>query len=310
MTAIDPLPPLPLESWRESKETLHRFAQIVGKVRLAGAARASHWWGVPLYPTARGVTTSPIRDDDEFFEVVFDFRAHQLLVEHARGDSVTFSLPGLSVADFHARLLAGLRTLGIGLELAHPYPFDLDDARPFAEDVEHASYDPAAVRTYWRILLQADGVLKDFTARFSGKASPVSHWWHTFDLAVSRFSGRRAELPAGVDAVTREAYSHEVIASGFWFGDDSYPAPAFYSYTAPAPPGLADEPLSGPGAGWHIVRDSPLAILPYEDVRAAASPRVIVLDFLESAYQAGAKLAGWDVEGLRSAHAPATHATS
>jgi Family of unknown function (DUF5996) len=183
--------------------------------------------------------------------------------------------------------------------LAHPYPFDLPDAdRPFADDTEHASYDPAWARRYWMVLSQVNLVLEEFAARFSGKVSPVHHFWHTFDLAHTRFADRHVDQPATTDPVTREAYSREVISFGFWFGDDHFAAPAFYAYTAPEPAGLADAPLP-PAAAWWDPRDgSHLAVLRYDDARTSDDPRAGVLDFYESAYQAGARLAGWDIGRL------------
>lgn len=290
----EPFPDLPLDAWRDTKETIHRFSQIVGKVRLAGASGANHWWDVPLAVTARGVGTGPIHDGDRVLQIDFDYREHRLHVDADGGGGVAFALTGLSVAAFYAELTAALDHLGSELAIARPRAFDLGDDPPFARDHAHASYDRDAVARYHRILLDVEGILHAFAARFAGKQSAVNHWWHTFDLALNRFSGRRAELPAGADPVTREAYSHEVSSSGFWFGDDAFPAPAFYAYTAPSPEGLTDAPLSGP-ATWETLRGSPLALLPYSEVRRAEDPRTVVLDFYESAYRAGAGAAGWDL---------------
>ena len=192
-----------------------------------------------------------------------------------------------------------LDRLGITASMANPHPFDLPDAdRPFADDTEHAGYDPAWASRYWQVLSQVNLVLEEFAARFSGKVSPVHHFWHTFDIAHTRFSERQVDQPPTADSVTREAYSREVISFGFWFGDDRFPEPAFYAYTAPEPPGLADQPLR-PAAAWWDPRDgSHLAVLRYDDARAADDPRASVLDFYESAYQAGARLAGWGIQRL------------
>ena len=185
------------------------------------------------------------------------------------------------------------------MALAHPYPFDLPDAdRPFADDTEHASYDLAWARRYWMVLSQVNLVLEEFAARFSGKVSPVHHFWHTFDLAHTRFADRHVDQPATADPVTREAYSREVISFGFWFGDDRFPEPAFYAYTTPEPAGLAEEPLEPEAAWWDRRDGSHLAVLRYDDARTADDPRATVLDFYESAYQAGARLAGWDIQRL------------
>ena len=202
------------------------------------------------------------------------------------------------LAPFTRSLLA---ELGITVAIAHPYPYDLPDAgRPFAADTEHASYDPVWVSRYWRVLSQVNLVLEEFAARFSGKVSPVHHFWHTFDIAHTRFSDRYVDQPLTADPVTREAYSREVISFGFWFGDDRLGEPAFYAYTTPEPPGLADQPLQ-PAAAWWMPRNgSHLAVLGYDDARVGDDPRATVLGFYESAYQAGARLAGWDIGRLAS----------
>jgi len=296
---VELFPSLPLESWRDTKETLHRFAQIVGKVRLAGSPRRNHWWNVPFHLTGQGITTRPMgptRDGDAF-SIDFDLVAHRLVVRTLSGREVSFPLAGHSVARFYTDTMAALASLGIDVEPARPHPYDLPDAgRAFADDDEHRAYDPEAVTRYWWILSQVALLLEQFAAGYSGKTSPVHHFWHTFDLAVTRFSDRVVAPGADADPVTREAYSREVISAGFWFGDDNVPAPAFYSYTAPEPPGLADCPLRPPAAGWNPSRGSHLAVLMYEDVRAAADPWQTALDFLDSSYRAGAELAGWPPE--------------
>lgn len=297
---MDLFPPIPLDDWRPTKETLHRFCQVVGKIRLAASPRRNHWWNVPFHLTGRGITTRPMGqvDGNPVFTIDFDFVDHQLRVQTLDG-AAAFPLEGRSVASFHRGVLEALGGLGIAVDIAIPTPFDLPDAgRPFAEDTEHASYDPAWAGRYWRVLSQVNLVLEEFAARFSGKVSPAHHFWHTFDIAHTRFSDRKVDQPAGVDPVTREAYSREVISFGFWFGDDQFPEPAFYSYTAPEPAGLAGEPLSPPTAAWVPRNGSHLAVLRYDDARAERDPRAAVLDFYERAYQAGARLAGWDVEGL------------
>ncbi|MGA5895261.1 DUF5996 family protein [Streptomyces venetus] len=293
-------PPIPLAEWRDTKETLHRFAQVVGKIRLAASVRRNHWWNVPFHLTGRGITTRPMgRVDGDPFTIDLDFVSHQLTAASLDGTVVSFPLYGRSVASFHRATLDALAALGVQVDIPIPKPFDLPDAaRPFAEDTEHAAYDPVQVNRYWRVLSQVALVLEEFAADFSGKASPVHHFWHTFDLAYSRFSGRHAEQPTEADPVTREAYSREVISFGFWFGDDTFPEPAFYSYTAPEPPELAEEPLDPGSARWVARNDSHLAVLSYDDARAEADPRAAVLAFYDSAYRAGAGCAGWDVAGL------------
>jgi Family of unknown function (DUF5996) len=293
---VELFPALPLESWRDTKETLHRFAQIVGKIRLAGSARRNHWWNVPFHLTGQGVTTrpmGPLRDGGSF-TIDFDFVAHRLAVRTLDGREASFPLAGRSVARFYRDTTAALASLGIDVEPALAHPFDLPDAaRPFAEDEDHRSYDPEAVTRYWWILSQVALLLEQYAAGFSGKTSPVHHFWHTFDIAVTRFSDRVVDPAAGTDPVTREAYSREVISAGFWFGDDTVPAPAFYSYTAPEPADLAERTLRPSAARWSPSRGSHLAVLMYDDVRAAADPWQTALDFFDSAYRAGADLAGW-----------------
>ena len=290
--SIEPYPDLPLERWRDTKETLHRFSQIVGKLRLAASYPRNQWWDVPLYVTARGVTTSPMHDGEQMFEIQLNYLAHELRIDNADGHSWQCSLQGLSVADFYNEVVAALRALGIKVEIAQPRAYDLGDRQAFATDTTHRSYDPEAVTTYWRILATVDSILKEFGWRYTGKSSPVHHFWHTFDIAVTRFSGRKAPVDPKADHVTREAYSEEVISFGFWFGDDTYPAPAFYSYTAPEPEGLANQPLEPPQASWTARGSTHLAVLPWAAVRAARQPRATALAFLESAWRAGKLASG------------------
>lgn len=291
-------PPLGYAEWSESLATVHRFSQIVGKLRLAHSPRRNHWWNVPFHLTGRGITTRPMGLDPTF-AVEFDYLAHRLRVDTTGGHSASFGLVGQSVATFHAELGRTLAAVGVDpAAVADARPFDLPDAdRRFADDTEHASYDPAAVQRYWRILAQVNVVFEEFAGRFSGKTSPVHHFWHTFDIAVTRFADVVVDHPATADAVTREAYSREVVSSGFWFGDRTFPEPAFYSYTAPEPTGLAEAGLPAP-ARWVERGGSHLAVLRYDDARAAADPKAAVLDFLEAAYRAGAERAGWDVDRL------------
>ena len=294
-------PPMPLAGWQDTKETLHRFAQVVGKVRLAASVRRNHWWNVPYHLTGRGITTRPMgqADGNPIFTIDFDFIDHQLRATRVDGKAVSFPLHGQSVASFYRDLLDALRWLRVEVRIDRPNPFDLPDApRPFADDTEHASYDPEFVSRYWRILSQVNLALEEFAAGFAGKASPVHHFWHTFDLAYTRFSDRRVDQHAQADPVTREAYSREVISFGFWFGDDTFPEPAFYSYTAPEPPGLTDELLAPGTAEWIPRGGSHLAVLRYDHARAEPDPRVAVLAFYDGAYQAGARRAGWDIAAL------------
>jgi hypothetical protein len=294
-------PPMPLAEWQDTKATLHRFCQVVGKLRLAASVRRNHWWNVPFHLTGRGITTLPMSRAGSHpgFTIDFDFVDHQLRVHTLDGRAAAVPLQGQSVASFHRSLTQALDRLGIEVTMAIPRPFDLPDAgRPFAADTEHASYDPAWAGRYWQVLSQVNLLLEEFAARFSGKVSPVHHFWHTFDIAHTRFADRHIDQPATADPVTREAYSREVISFGFWFGDDRFPEPAFYAYTAPEPPGLASEPLRPPAAWWDARDGSHLAVLRYDDARDHPDPRAAVLDFYESAYQAGARLAGWDIQRL------------
>lgn len=304
MTAVDDhpvvpqFPSIPYTDWVDTKNTLHRFAQVVGKVRLAAGVRRNHWWGVPFHLTGRGITTRPMGDAVSF-TIDFDFVDHRLLVHTLAGETVSFPLAGQSVASFWRRTNQALEALGIHVGVDQPTPFDLpDSARPFAEDTEHATYEPGWATRYWQVLSQVNLVLERFSAGYSGKVSPVHHFWHTFDIAVTRFSDRVVDQPPEHDPVTREAYSREVISAGFWFGEEAFPEPAFYSYTAPEPDGLADEPLVPASARWVEQRGAHLAVLRYDDARASDDPRRVVLEFLESTYQAGARLAGWDIERL------------
>jgi hypothetical protein len=295
---MERFPPMPLEEWSDSKATMHRFLQVVGKIRLAASARRNHWWNVPFHLTGRGLTTRPMGGSGGLpsFTIDFDLVDHQLLIYALDGRAASFPLAGKSVAEFYAATMATVHGLGLHVDLAVEHPFGLpDDSRPFELDTEHAAYDPAWITRYWQVLTEVSLVLEAFSARFSGKVSPVHHFWHTMDIAVTRFSDRVIELPARTDPVTREAYSREVISAGFWFGDDDFPEAAFYSYTAPEPDGLALQPLRPAAAEWTPLRGSDLAVLRYADVRTAADPAAEVLAFLESAYRAGARLAGWDV---------------
>jgi len=290
------LPELPLDGWRPTKETLHRYAQIVGKIRLEHAPYGNHWWHAPLHVTPRGMRAAHMFGGDRSFEIEFDLAGHAVEIVTSAGDRASVALrDGLSVAAFYGELTSALAGVGVEVDLANPRPFDLGDERPFAEDTEHAAYDAEAIERFHRIILWVDYVFRVFSGRFSGKSSPVHLFWHGFDLAVTRFSGRRVDLPTEVNMLTREGYSHEVISFGFWPGDAKVPAPAFYSYTAPAPDGLSDHPVRPPEASWG---PGGMALLPYEAVRTSGTPEDTLLAFLESAYQAGATAANWDIPAL------------
>jgi hypothetical protein len=298
------LPPLPLESWRATKDTLHLYVQIAGKLRLATTPLRNQWWNVPLYVDVRGLTTRRLLSDDLSFSIDFDFLDHELRVRTDRGDVDGFPLrDGLSVAEFHERLTGLLRGLGADVAI-RAEPFGVPMTTPFADDREHASYDADAVVRWWRIVAWADWVLEGFAGWFCGKTSPVHLFWHGLDLAVTRFSGRSAPALPEADPVTREAYGEELISFGFWAGDDRIPEPAFYSYTAPEPDGLTEQPLQPGEAFWSESFGGHLALLRYEDVRAAAAPHETLLRFLQSAYDAGTTAAGWNADELRSSWCP------
>jgi Family of unknown function (DUF5996) len=288
-------PPLPLDEWEDTKETLHRYAQIVGKVRLGYSPFRNHWWHVPLYVTTRGLTTSPIPYRNVTFEISFDLMDNRLVVSTSEDEGFVFAMDDLPVAEFYRRLFDGLGALGIDVSI-NTKAYALDDERTLEENTFHCVCDREYVRRFWRVLVQVDQIFKEFAGRFNGKTSPVQLYWHGFDLAVTRFSGRRAPQREG--KVDREAYSHEVISFGFWPGDRNVRSPAFYSYTAPEPDGLTDQPLAPEAAFW--APEGGMALLMYDDVRKADSPKDALLEFMESAYRAGAKTAGWDVEEFRA----------
>lgn len=299
------LPELPLDGWQETKNTLHLWIQIVGKVRLASTAPRNHWWHAPLYVDVRGLTTRRMRTDGGLgFEIRFDFVDHRLVVETSLGDADSFELvEGLSVAEFDRKLHTILARLGADVAIRET-PYGVPLTTPFPDDREHAAYDRDAVERFWRIIDWTDGVFEEFAGWFCGKTSPVHLFWHGLDLAVTRFSGRRALVKPSADPVSREAYSHEVISFGFWAGDQTVREPSYYSYTAPEPDGLQQQTLSPEQAHWASPWSSSLALLSYEAVRTAANPKATLLAFLESAYRAGAGAAGWDRAGLESSWCP------
>jgi Family of unknown function (DUF5996) len=291
-------PALPLAEWQDTYATLHMWTQVVGKIRLAQTPLVNHWWNVPLYVTARGLTTSAMPYGARTFEIEFDFIAHELLIKCDDGATETIALVPRSVADFYRAVMRALGALGIEIKI-WTTPVEVPDPVPFEQDTQHAAYDPEYANRFWRILVQADRVFTEFRARFIGKCSPVHFFWGSFDLAVTRFSGRRAPARPGADVITREAYSHEVISHGFWPGGAAFPQSAFYSYTAPEPAGLKDEPVR-PGGAYYSAEMKEF-LLPYEDVRRAAAPDEALLDFLQSTYEAGAKRADWNRTELEQA---------
>ncbi|HEX8178821.1 MAG TPA: DUF5996 family protein [Pyrinomonadaceae bacterium] len=288
-------PALPLDEWRETYATLHMWTQVVGKIRLALTPLVNHWWNTPLYLTARGLTTSPMPYDHRSFQIDFDFIEHTLLIACSDGATRTLPLAPQTVADFYRTLMAALRALGIEVHI-WTTPVEIPDPIPFEQDTQHAAYAAEYAARFWQILVQTARVFETFRARFTGKVSPVHFFWGSFDLAVTRFSGRRAPERAGADAITREAYSHEVISHGFWPGSGPLQTPAFYAYAAPEPAGLSAAAIRPPQAFYS--QEMKEFILRYDDVRQAASPPALLLEFLQSTYEAGADLAHWDRAAL------------
>lgn len=289
---MDAWPELPWEAWKDTLATLHRYTQIIGKVRLELAPMTNHWWQVALYLTARGLTTSPIPHGQGVFQVDFDFIDHELILRTSDGLERVLALEPRPVAEFYRDVMATLRSLGIDVTINETPQEIPDDTTPFGEDRHHASYDPEYAHRWWLALVQAHRVLEEFRARFTGKCSPVHVFWGGFDLAVTRFSGRPAPERPGADVVTREGYSEEVISAGFWPGTEQLGGPAFYSYAAPEPPGFATADFH-PRTAWYDAGFKEY-LLKYDDVRAAPNPRQLLLDFFQSTYEAGATRGGWD----------------
>lgn len=288
-------PALPFPDWENTKDTVHMWTQIVGKTKMSRTPLVNHWWNVALYATPVGLSTSSIPIGSRSLDIEFDFVSHRLVLRTSEGRGLFIPLYARSVADFYAEYISSLHSLGVEVRIDR-VPVEFDDVTPFDEDRHHDSYDKEYVERFRRILNQVDRVLKQFRTSFIGKCSPVHFFWGSFDLAVTRFSGRRAPERADADSVTREAYSHEVISCGFWPGDRRFKYPAFYSYLAPSLAELANQAIQPPSA----YSDDRLGefILKYDDVRAAASPERAILDFYRSTYEAAANLARWDREVL------------
>ena len=292
-------PSLPLESWEETKDTFHLFLQIVGKIRLGLMPRKNHWWHATLFVTPTGITTEAMPYQNQTVELQFDLQKHLFLITVSNGQIREFELTnGLSVAQFYHQVFEALQSLNIDLKiLAKPY--DNKSKIPFAEDQEYKHYDQEKVHKFWVALTQIDQVFKEFSGRFYGKTCPVQIYWHHMDLTVTRFSGKKVPINPEASIVEKDAYSHEVISFGFWAGDDVVREPAFYSYTFPLPAGIEKEKLEPAAAKWVESNGSPMAYLSYEALRKESDPKQALLAFLESAYQAGAKLANWPVEEMQ-----------
>jgi Family of unknown function (DUF5996) len=300
MDSAEPIwPDLPYSAWSETLATLHLWTQIVGKIRLTLTPWLNHSWHAPLYVTARGLGTSPIPVGTEILEIEFDFVGHRLMVRTSRGAERFLPLQPQSVADFYRATLDLLAGIGVPVAIRET-PNEVPNPPRFSQDRTQAAYDAAAAHRFWRALVQADRVFKLFRTGFLGKASPVHFFWGSFDLAATRFSGRRAPLhPGGVpalpDSVAREAYSHEVSSAGFWPGNEAFPRAAFYAYAYPEPAGFRDRPVA-PGAAFDAMLGE--FILPYDTVAQAREPDALLIDFLSTTYAAAAETGGWDRAAL------------
>ena len=294
-------PELPLEAWKDTYATLHMWTQIVGKVRLALSPHINHWWEVPLYVNPRGLTTSAIPYGDRTFEIQFDFLEHRLLITVSDGQNRSLALRPQSVAAFYAEFMSTLGSLGIESRI-WPMPVEIPNPIRFDRDEQHASYDRVYVERFWKILVRVDAVLRRFRCGFIGKHSPIHFFWGSFDLASTRFSGRRAPERPGADPITRDAYSHEVISAGFWPGGGEVKAAAFYAYAAPEPGGFKTARVLPEQAFY-----SPLGefLLMYDDVRRSANAEETLMGFLRTTYEAAANLGGWPRAELEQDFTPA-----
>lgn len=288
------LPALPYESWEPTRRTVHLWAQIVGKIRLALAPHRNHWWQVTLHLTSRGLYSPPLRAGDVFFDMTFDFNEDKFVVDLSDGRKTSFALhDGLSVASFYRNLMGALHDYGIDVKI-WTKPYGVDMTTPFERDEEHHSYDNDSVRRWWHIMLWTRDVYDQHADGFIGKTSPIHLFWHSLDLAMGQYSGRRAPEHPGASRVEREAYSHEVIAVGFWSGDTNVRFPAYYTYTAPEPPTLVEMPLQPPGqANWAPSGSGHIGILPFESVRSAEDPRGMLLAFCKSGFDDGFSAGKW-----------------
>ncbi len=302
-TIDDAWPPLPFGAWRDTCATVHRLTQLMGKIRLALTPLVNHYWNAALHLTARGLTTRPTPYRAGWFEMELDFVDHDLKVRSDDGAVRALALEARPLADSYRELLAMLEAMRVHVAIDDRPVEVRREVIPFAVDRLHGAYDPAWAARFFRALASSAFVLEEFRAGFLGKCSPVHFFWGSFDLACSRFSGRRAPVAPGTDRVTREAYSHEVASAGFWPGDDRFPEPAFYAYAAPAPLGYASATVAPAGAFWHDGLQN--FLLPYELVRRSGDPRAALLAFFQSSYDAAAELGGWDRAALERPRPPA-----
>jgi hypothetical protein len=288
-------PALPYQDWVDTKNTLHRWTQVVGKIRMTLTPLVNHWWNVPLYVTARGLTTSEIPYGDRWFDMEFDFISHVLRVRVSDGAEHDIPLGARSVADLHDEVFSVLKSVRIACSI-WTTPVEIDNPIPLDRDQQHRSYDRDAVERFWHILALTNAAFTKFRAEFIGKCSPVHFFWGSFDLAVTRFSGRAAPVNPAADVITREAYSHEVSSVGFWPGDNRLERASFYSYAAPEPAGFRDAPVLPASAYYHPTLGG--FYLHYDDLRAAADPEAMLLDFCRSTYDAAAEKGQWDRAAL------------
>ena len=295
------LPYLQYASWKETRITLHLILQIIGKIRLKATPRKNHWWYVTQYVSTKGFSTHPIplNDGINTFEIILNVHKKTVQLENSKGEAKEIPLKGgYSVSEFYRDIMKIMDEWGVDVKFVDK-PLDMGIDKPFIDISEYHHYDWDSIYKFWQMMLWNDGVFKEFSGGFYGKTCPVHIYWHHLDLAVTRFSGKAAPpVDAQASILEKDAYSHEVISFGFWAGDDNMPEPAYYAYAAPSPPGLGMEPLQAENAFWIDANGSPMAILKYQDVVTHADPRKKVLDFLESAYLAGAKAAHWDVDAL------------
>ncbi len=296
MARSDPWPPLPLKEWQSTYDGVHMWTQIVGKVRMALAHPLNHWWHVALYVTSRGLTTSPVPCGWGLFEMEFDFLEHELRIRTTGNTGRRLPLQAEPVSAFYGRVMNALEELDIRVEIC-PKPQEVADTTAFDEDHRPREYDRDAVNRCWRILSSTADTLEEFRGRFTGKSSPVHFFWGSFDLAHTRFSGRKAPPRKGV--ITGPGYSHEVISFGFWPGGSGIGGPAFYAYAAPSPEALAEERIAPAAAGWNAALGE--FLLMYDEVRTSSQPRAALMEFLDTAYAAAAKRAGWDRAALEAA---------
>jgi hypothetical protein len=293
--SVEPWPALPFAEWKDTCATLHMWTQIVGKIRLALTPLVNHWWEVPLYVSARGLTTSPIPYKHGLLEIEFDFIEHLLRIETSRGDTETIELEPRTTANFYREVMTTVRGMGVEVDIWE-MPVEVPNPVRFDQDTQHAAYDRTYAHRFWQVLVAIDPVFKEFRGRFIGKCSPVHFFWGSFDLCVTRFSGRRAPERVGADEVTREAYSHEVSSVGWWPGGGDVTDAAFYSYAAPEPAGYRDASVKPAGAHYSAAGSGFRWM--YTDARAVADPRAALLDFCQSTYDAAANLGQWDRTNL------------